>query len=110
MQTLYGLIGGKDPEDKINVPKEDFETLDCPGDQTINQIHRKIKLLIEFKEYIKQSYRYQNSVFYKYIINTTIHEFEDKKQIVLPNLFGTLHIYNISSDFDELNIALMELL
>ena len=55
MQTLfYGLIGTKDSNLPQNQSKEDFETLSCPEDETINQIHRKIKLSNEFKKYIEK--------------------------------------------------------
>jgi hypothetical protein len=70
MKSIYDTLVGKNIEDLH--PQEEFETLECPENQTIIQIHRKIKLLNEFKKYIE--YADQNTVYYRYIINTQIYE------------------------------------
>jgi hypothetical protein len=125
MQTLfYGLIGRKDSEEVTQVQeqeqqkqeqpeesKEDFETLGCPQDQTINQIHRKIKLLNEFKHYIQDAD--ENTIYYNYIINTTIYEQNGKNKniyTILPGFFGKLHEYITSDNSDDfLRILISEL-
>ena len=79
MKSLYDAFVGKQEPDPEPILKpstrktEDFESLTCPESQTIIQIHRKIKLLNEFKDYIDNADK--NSVYYKYIINTEIYEY-----------------------------------
>ncbi len=105
MQTLfYGFIGKNEEvvkEDKED--KEDFEILCCPETQMINQIHRKIKLLNEFKNYIENTNN--DTIYYNYIVNTVIYESDsDSDQIILytilPGIFSNLYEYRLSNSDD----------
>ena len=124
MQALfYGIIGRpevpEEPESGLKheheheyeLPKEDFETLGCPEEQTINQIHRKIKLLNEFKRYIKEAN--SDTIYYQTILNTTVHEYECRiftVHTILPGIFGRLYEYRTSDhqDPDEFIKMLLE--
>ena len=109
MQTLfYGLIGRNDSidskKDSKQDLKQDYETLDCPEAHTIIQIHRKIKLLNEFKNYIKNTKK--NTLYFKYIIGTKIHEYDyyhDQEIIytIMPGIFGRLCEYRTSENSDD---------
>lgn len=108
MQSLlYGIFyrnGDRDKNNDQSQPKlsfNDYETLGCPEAQTIVQIHRKIKLTNEFKNYTTN----QNNLYYRYIMGTTIHEYEHDKPVIYTILaspfFGTLYPYKTSQDPDE---------
>ncbi len=123
MQSLlYGLLTvtllGKGEEQSVKViepVKDDFENLDLPEDQfhqILNQVHKKIKLLDEFKTYIEKTK--SNTVYYKYIVNTTIHEYNNNYPDVykvLPGIFGNLYEYRISENLDDYfkTLAFLEL-
>jgi len=114
MQSLfYGLIGIQNKEqtkeqtkeqNKKDVVKdfkkvEEYETIGCPEDQTINQIHRKIKLMNDFKIYIQKANT--DTVYYKYIINTNIYEYENNESVVytiISGIFGNLNEYRTSEN------------
>jgi hypothetical protein len=131
---FYGLVYGNQPI--ISTPsllpsslisKEDFETICRPEDQTINQIHRHIKLLNEFKNYIVKSNANEktNKIYYNYIQNTIIHEYEhvfDQSRwqehnkpvtyTMIPGpLFGKLYPYKTSYDQEDYfrTLALLDL-
>jgi hypothetical protein len=112
---LYGIVYGSDdkPQEPKKIQKDDYETLGCPEEQTINQIHRKIKCLNEFKQYINGANK--NTVYFRCILNTTIHEREYGSPVVYTILaspfFGKLYPYKTSQDPDEFfkTLAFMEL-
>ncbi len=115
MQSLfYSLIGRSDDttnttttNDKTittttndTTTAEDFETLECPENQVIIQIHRKIKLMNELKMYIKK----KGIIYYNYIIYTTIYEYENNRPVIytlVPSIFGKLHKYRTSDNLDD---------
>lgn len=81
---------------------------------SINQIHRKIKLLNEFKDYIENADR--TTIYFNYIKNTIICEHDPSTKVnmdtylVLPALFGGLYEYR-TTDSDDIfrTLLLMEL-
>jgi len=111
---LYGIVYGSDdkPHEQKKIQKDDYETLGCPEEQMINQIHRKIKCLNEFKQYIANANK--NTVYFRYILNTTIHEREYGSPVVYTILespfFGKLYSYK-TQDTDEFfkTLVFMEL-
>jgi hypothetical protein len=103
---IYGLVYGSDDKPrqlKESQPKDDFEILGCPEAQTIVQIQRKSKFITGFKQYIANAN--DKTVYYNYIINTTIHEREYDKPVVYTILaspfFGKLYPYKTFQDPDE---------
>jgi hypothetical protein len=112
---IYGLVYGSDnkPQQSKLQPRDDFETLGCPEAQTIVQIQRKNKFITEFKNYIANAN--DKTVYYRYILNTTIHEYEYDKPVVHTILaspfIGKLYPYKTSQDPDEFfrMMAFMEL-
>lgn len=132
MQTLlYGLIYGKqetqESEQKIEEFEQDldYETVNnpiqnleinisktTPESQTIQQIYRRIKCLNEFKEYIERANSDKNTIYYRYIVNTTIHENDQVIYTILPGVFiRKLYPYLTSQDPDDFirTLAFMEL-
>jgi hypothetical protein len=119
MQSLFYAIIGKGDQEELkeeSTKKEDYETLECPEDQTINQIHRKIKLLNDFKNYILKAKTNHHAVYYRYIINTTIHEYEHENDTsvvstILPGIFGKLNEYRTSDISDDIfrSLSLLDL-
>lgn len=80
MQSLFYALTGRGDEqhpqpkdtDMQVESKEVFESLEVPGDQTINQIQRKTRLINEFKTYIENANN--KTIYYHYIIDTEIYE------------------------------------
>jgi hypothetical protein len=98
MKSLYDvLVGNKNEELQTASEKskesEQFIIISKSEDQylQINQIHRKIKILNEFKKYIENADI--DSVYYNYILNTLIYEQSNKRKeiyIILPGFFSGL--------------------
>jgi len=106
MQNLfYGIVYGEQKTDQ----KDDYETLTSPDEQMIIQIHRKVKLLNEFKKYIED----KDTVYYRYIINTFIHEREYGMPVIYiikkGPFFGNLYLYKTTQNIDDFFTFLMEL-
>jgi hypothetical protein len=103
MQTLFSGIFGNVVEvidevknDVIDNQMKDFENLGCPEYQMINQIHRKIKLIKDLDDYLICSYSDKNSIFYNYMLNTTIYT-NSETFIIRPDIFGMLYMYKLSN-------------
>jgi 23S rRNA G2069 N7-methylase RlmK/C1962 C5-methylase RlmI len=116
MQALFNTFIGKtgDVEDTKENTKEQYgeqyETLEVPGDQTINQIQRKTRLIKEFKKYVENAD--ERMIYYHYIINTKIYrgykkEGDNITGIIIetyeirPGFFGGLYEYKIAENPDD---------
>jgi hypothetical protein len=124
MQSLfYTLIGKEEPQQQHQQHLvQVFELLEAPGDQTINQIQRKIRLMNEFKLYIEKANTNNKTIYYRYIVNTEIHEgFKREGEglvgtireiyVIKPGFFGNLYEYKTSENVDDIfiTLALLEL-
>ncbi len=106
MKSLFNTIMGN--SNSITEPEpEQFVFVNCSDNNIINQIHRKIKLLNDFKKYIETAD--ETTIYYKYIINTKIYDSDNDTHIVSMGLFGGLYENRLTSNTEQFLSLLMDI-